>query len=152
MKGVSPLIATVLLISFTMAIAIILSNWVLDYSKTQTATLGERGSKQIACSGAWLDGSDAIYNTTLKKLSIDVQNKGNVALGNLKLIVIFTNGSSSIYNIYPANLSLSPGDSAIIWNSSVDSSAIKRVRIPNNCSDANAAAGIEIESAKITVK
>ncbi len=151
-KGVSPLIATVLLISFTMAIAIILSNWVLDYSKQQTGALNERGSKQVTCSGAWLEGQDAIYNTTLKKLALDIQNKGNVPLGSFRLIVIYTNGTSAFYEIAPVNLTLRPGDTSSIWNSSVDSSAIKRVRVPNNCSDANSAAGVSIDVADITIK
>lgn len=151
-KGVSPLIATVLLISFTMAIAIILSNWVLDYSKQQTGALNERGSKQISCSGAWLDGQDAVYNTSHKRVMLDVQNKGNVPLGNLRMVLIYTNGSSAFYEIAPANLTLGPGETFSIWNTSVDSSAIKRIRVSHNCSDANSASGVSIESSNILIK
>ncbi len=150
-RGLSPLIATVLLIAFTMAVAIILSNWVLDYSRTQTATLNEKGSKQVTCSSAWLDYESAIYNSTHKIFSTELINKGNVPLGGLKMIVIYNNGSSSEYIVSPSNVSLGPGSSLQVSNSSVDSPSITRIRIPHNCSGSNAASTATIEYKDIKV-
>ncbi len=148
-KGLSPLIATVLLVAFTMAVAIILSNWVLDYSRTQTQILNEKGSKQVGCSSAWLAFEGPVYNSTMKKFSVEVINQGNVPLGNFKMIIIYNNGSSSEYEIAPVNLSLSPGTPSSVSNTSVDSTAITRVRIPHNCSGSNAASTATIESTDI---
>lgn len=148
-KGLSPLIATVLLVAFTMAVAIILSNWVLDYSRTQTQILNEKGSKQIGCSAAWLAFETPVYNSTAKKFSVEVINQGNVPLGDFKMIVIYNNGSSAEYIIAPANLSLSPGLPVSVSNTSIDSNAITRVRIPHNCSGSNAASTATIESSNI---
>lgn len=151
LKGLSPLIATVLLVAFTMAVAIILSNWVLDYSRTQTATLNEKGSKQVTCSSAWLDYASAIYNSTHKIFSAELINKGDVPLGSLKMVVIYNNGSSSEYILSPANISLGSGSSRQILNSSVDSSDMTRVRISHNCSGSNAASTATIEYRDIKV-
>ncbi len=150
-KGLSPLIATVLLVAFTMAVAIVLSNWVLDYSKAQTQVLNTRGSQQVGCSGAWLDAEGAVYNTTAKRFSTEIMNKGDVPLGDFKMIVIYNNGSSSEYLIAPANLSLGSGVSVSVQNVSVDSSAITRVRIPHNCSGSNAASTATVNSADLKV-
>jgi len=144
-KGLSPLVATVLLVAFTMAVAIVLSNWVLDYSRTQTNILDERGSMQIGCSGAWLDPESPIYNTTHTRFSVEIINKGNVPLGEMKMIVIYNNGTSGEYRVEPANISLIPGGSRHVYNSTVDSSDITRIRIPHNCSGSNAAATATIE-------
>ncbi len=150
-KGLSPLVATVLLVAFTMAVAIILSNWVLDYSRTQTQILNEKGSKQVGCSSAWLAFESPVYNSTQKRFSVEIINQGNVPLGDFKMIVIYNNGSSSEYAINPVNLSLSPGSPAAISNTSVDSVAITRVRIPHNCSGSNSASTATIESTDIKV-
>ncbi len=148
-KGLSPLVATVLLVAFTMAVAIILSNWVLDYSRTQTQTLNEKGSKQVGCSSAWLAFETPVYNSTIKKFSTEVINQGNVPLGDFRMIVLFNNGSSGDYIVAPANLSLAPGVPVAVSNTSVDSNAITRVRIPHNCSGSNAASTATIESSDI---
>ncbi|MBI3412608.1 MAG: hypothetical protein HY051_00820 [Candidatus Aenigmarchaeota archaeon] len=148
-KGLSPLIATVLLVAFSMAVGIILSSWVLDYSRTQTQTLNEKGSKQVGCSSAWLAFETPVYNSTLKRFSTEVINQGNVPLGDFKMVVLFNNGSSAEYIIAPANLSLGPGVPVSVSNTSIDTNAITRVRIPHNCSGSNAAATATIESADI---
>ncbi len=49
-KGVSPLIASVLLVAFTMAVAAILVVWITGFTQQQTETVGARGEKQTSCS------------------------------------------------------------------------------------------------------
>ena len=44
-KGVSPLVASVLLISFTMAIAAILATWATQYMTQQTSSLTTKGNE-----------------------------------------------------------------------------------------------------------
>ncbi len=49
-KGLSPLIASVLLIGFTMAVAAILVVWITGFTQQQTTTVGQRADLQTKCS------------------------------------------------------------------------------------------------------
>ncbi len=48
-KGISPLIASVLLVAFTMAIAAVLVAWITGFTQQQTETIGSRGDQQTSC-------------------------------------------------------------------------------------------------------
>ncbi len=50
LKGISPLIASVLLVAFTMAVAAVLVTWITGFTQQQTETIGSRGSQQTICS------------------------------------------------------------------------------------------------------
>ncbi len=54
-KGLSPLIATVILVAFTMAVAAILIVWITDFTRGRTAEVSDRGEKQILCSYSTLE-------------------------------------------------------------------------------------------------
>ena len=49
LKGISPLIGTVLLVAFTIAVAGIISAWIIPYTKRQTALVGEEAETQTYC-------------------------------------------------------------------------------------------------------
>ncbi len=49
-KGLSPLIASVLLVGFTMAVAGILVVWISGFTQQQTTTVGQRADLQTKCS------------------------------------------------------------------------------------------------------
>ncbi|MFH1105985.1 MAG: archaellin/type IV pilin N-terminal domain-containing protein [Candidatus Aenigmatarchaeota archaeon] len=48
-KGLSPLIASVLLVAFTMAVAAIVVAWITGFVQQQTNTVGSRGENQVKC-------------------------------------------------------------------------------------------------------
>ncbi|MEA3230037.1 MAG: archaellin/type IV pilin N-terminal domain-containing protein, partial [archaeon] len=50
-KGISPLIAAVLLIAFTMAIAALLTTWVTQFTESQQKE-SEKYQEKIECSGS----------------------------------------------------------------------------------------------------
>jgi flagellin-like protein len=52
MKGISPLIATILLIAFTVSIGGVLSLWLTSLTKTQIGTTESQASAVIKCSSA----------------------------------------------------------------------------------------------------
>lgn len=54
MKGISPMIATVLLIAFTIAVGGILSVWLTGYTRTTTATVETQGENQTKCAGSYI--------------------------------------------------------------------------------------------------
>ena len=48
-KGLNPLIASVLLIGFTMAVAAVIVVWITGFSQQQTESIGQRGEQQTLC-------------------------------------------------------------------------------------------------------
>jgi len=65
MKGLSPMIAIVLIIGFTVAIAAIVSIWLTTLAKTQTSVVGEQSEKQIKCIGSSLIVKEVKYNSSI---------------------------------------------------------------------------------------
>ena len=64
MKAISPMIAVVLLIAFTVAVGGILSVWLNTLSQTQTATVSSATDKQVKCSSVNLVVKDVRVNVT----------------------------------------------------------------------------------------
>lgn len=84
MKGVSPLIATVLLIAFTLSIAGLLGGWLAGLTKTQTETIEKSSRETMNCTGSVLNIVNvACGNTTPTEpnaLRVVISNEGNNAL------------------------------------------------------------------------
>ncbi len=98
-KAVSPLIATVLLIAFAVALGAVVMNWGRSYVET-TAEYAERGSDiQILCSRdinlKVVDGveNSLCYNDTEKQINFMLENAGTIDIEGLQVTVI---GASDI--------------------------------------------------------
>jgi flagellin-like protein len=63
MKGISPLIASVMLIAFVMAIGILVMGWMSTLTRTTTATVTNSTDTAIGCSSASIN-IDEVYVTT----------------------------------------------------------------------------------------
>ncbi|MDY6769444.1 MAG: archaellin/type IV pilin N-terminal domain-containing protein [Candidatus Nanohaloarchaea archaeon] len=85
-KGVSPLIAAVLLIAFTMAVAAILTAWVTTFTQEQTAELGNKSAKQIDCSFGQLEIFDTTSDTTW--VTVAITNTGTVDFNNTSVTTL----------------------------------------------------------------
>lgn len=93
-KGISPLVAAVLLIAATMSIAGILSYWATSYVKIQT----EQFKNQTAtseCNFADFRIYQCVYNSTDKKVNLILENIKTVELKELKLYVEYSTGNIS---------------------------------------------------------
>lgn len=107
-KAISPLIATVLLIAFTMAVAAILTSWVTGFTKAQTGYVGEKAEKQIKCTYATfkVQKSDVVYNfsATTTKINVTVFNDGGEDLYNFTFTMI-TDATTNpkVYTYVPTN-------------------------------------------------
>lgn len=112
-KGISPLIASVLLIAFVMATAGIVSNWFVTFSKQQSEETVERGEEEIECSYSSIDIRNVKYNETNKKIRFEVKNSGSIDLTDIKIQAIYKNDTTSD--------SLKPGD----WNKTLNVGEIK---------------------------
>ena len=75
MKGISPLIAAVLLIAFTVAIATLIMGWFSTFTRTTTTSVSNKTSEAIACSNAQISIED-VYITA-----------GNIATGSARIVV-----------------------------------------------------------------
>ncbi len=99
-KAISPLVAEVLLIGFTVAVASIVIIWATSFTRTTTSKIGGQAELQLICSNAGIDfyGS-VIYNITSKILFGYIKNTGNAPLGNISFNVIYSNRTETFLNL-----------------------------------------------------
>ncbi len=91
MKGISPLIATVLLIAFTVGIGGIISVWVTGFTQTSSKIVSKQGENQLICANGAIDLTNLKYcNNNVSGL---VKNNGRIAVGNVTLYTVFNNGT-----------------------------------------------------------
>lgn len=90
MKGISPLVATVLLIAITMTIAGILAYWASNFVITKTEEV-ETG----ACLQAFFRVYDCSYNSSAQTLNFILKNDRYVELSNLTAYVLYPNATVS---------------------------------------------------------
>ncbi len=88
-KAVSPMIAVVLLIAFTVAVGGILSLWLSGLSGTTTATAGSATEKQVLCAGS-------LQVTEVTSAFVDPASV--VAGDQFNVTIKYVSGSEPIYN------------------------------------------------------
>lgn len=145
MKGISPLIASVLLIAFTVAVAGIISGWLQGFTRSTTSTVTSQSNTELVCSYAGISLSSLKHSSTDLTLSGRIENTGQVGLGSIILQIFFTSGSSptnlplctngTVFSCATANLSLIPREMTSFNVSSGSALAtIDKVRVFSNCS------------------
>jgi len=93
-KGISPLIAEVLLIGFTVTVASIVILWVTGFTRTSTKTISSQAETQLACTYGGIDFYGTVtYNSTSQTLFGYLKNTGNVPLGNINFQIVYDNGT-----------------------------------------------------------
>lgn len=127
MKGVSPLIATILLIAFTIGVAGIISAWLTTFTITSTELVGGQLINQLVCSYGGISLSNLAFSSD--RLTGEVENTRTIALGNITLQVSYTNSSSQTNKFY---LDLSPREK-YFFNVSA-SSNYDKIWVITNCS------------------
>lgn len=80
MKGISPLVATVLLIAIAVMIASIIMNWVTSLTKEQTSTIGNRTGEAVECTAAVITIDDVYIDFSTNKSRVHVRNSGQINL------------------------------------------------------------------------
>ncbi len=148
-KAVSPLIASVLLVSITLAAVFILSSWSVNFATKQSGLIGDKSDTGIQCSSAGLAIDNVSYNCTSGKLMMEAYNSGSKDLADFRMQLLLTNGSSYTLNAEP-NATVYSGDTQIFYNSSVNASfsLIDRIVLKSNVCPNTARS--ELEAAKIT--
>ncbi len=118
-KGIEPLIATVLLIAFTVAVAGIISIWVKGFTTTTTNQVDQMTNTTIFCSSGGIAISNVNFCSTRSELSGKLTNTGLIDLIKITLQEAYLNGSSptqplcisgsSVVSCSASNLTIKPG-------------------------------------------
>ncbi|MEM5879512.1 MAG: archaellin/type IV pilin N-terminal domain-containing protein [Candidatus Aenigmatarchaeota archaeon] len=95
MKGISPLIATILLIAITVAVGGIVSTWIFGFTRTSIKTAGEQANIEIICGNGGISLSNVCYSNNY--LSGYITNTGTISLGNITITILYTNASIQRY-------------------------------------------------------
>lgn len=96
-KGISPLVATILIIAITVGVVGIVAVWITGFTRTTTETVSTQSGRQIDCSfGAVSVGNLKFANNFL---SGRVENRGQIALGNISVNIIYQNASAEKFEL-----------------------------------------------------
>ena len=133
MKGISPLIASVLLIAFTLAIAGIYSGWLTSFTKDTADTVKKRSDVRVTCSYGGISLSSLQYNTTASNGNISgtVENTDIVDLGDIDIEIFFTNSTRLLVDY---NKTLKPGEKDT-FSVRINATTYDKVRAKTNCSN-----------------
>ncbi len=119
-KGISPLIASVLLVVFTVAIAALIVGWLSTYTRETTSVVSISGKNVIDCMKVTLD-IDTVYltvnSTGSDTIRAVVTNKGQVAINIVSAIAYSSEGTSCALSSQ-AGSSMSVGSIAMWSNAS----------------------------------
>ena len=106
MKAISPMIAVILLIAFTVAIGGILSVWLTGLQQQQTTATGEYAEKVAKCAGVSL----AIENISDTLFQVSYES-GTYDLTDVNVTVVFTNTTTRTFECAST---LSPGGICVV--------------------------------------
>lgn len=131
MKGISPLIASVLLIAVTMAIAGVLASWATQFSAGRLT----RTNEEANCIGA-LDISSLKFDAGM--ITLKIRNIGNINLTNLKANVEYDDVSKNKADValktYNITDPLAPGSTTYLrYNSGENTMPDKIEILSENC-------------------
>jgi len=132
MKGISPLVATALLIAITISVAVILANFVSTYTRQTLSSLP-------TCVGGALNYVSADYpkwDDTADKVTAVVEAQ-SVSLGNFTFEVLLTN-DTLISAADSQGLALRSGSTGTVISNAIaglSKADIKQIRIGTNCSN-----------------
>ena len=140
MKGLSPLVATVLLIAFTIAVAGIVSIWLTGFTTNQTQDVTAKANIEVTCSYGGISFGNLRYSAG--NISGNIENTRTVGIGKIAVQIIYDNKTVIRHslcllgniagNCSVANLSLAPRE-LTTFNISANSN-YESLRVFTNCS------------------
>lgn len=104
-KGISPMIAVVLLIAFTVAVGGIMSVWMTSFTTSTTGSVDSAATNQTRCSGTYIDV------ISVSSSAVIITAKGSQSMYDISC---YTDIGGNVTNI--TSVDLAPGASfAAIW-------------------------------------
>lgn len=135
-KGLSPLVAVVLIIAFTVAVAGLIGSWLSATTKRETEIVGKSLQYQVNCTKASLEVMEVICSTNTLKVS--VYNSGPIELTNMSVYV--SNGTTIYSNsTCSGNDMVGPGQTKVLTCTGspfVHGKRLSLVRIGSLCANA----------------
>jgi len=130
-KGVSPLIASVLLIAVVIAVASVYSGWFTGFIKTITSMIKQSEETRIMCTYGGISLSNLVYNNTSSHyLTGEIDNTDIIALGNIDLEIFYDNATKEEKDL---NKTLEPGEKDV-FNVMINNN-YQKIRAVTNCSN-----------------
>ncbi len=133
-KGISPLIAVVLLVAFTLAIGAFLSTWARNLAKQQAETVTQQANRN--CAYATLNIDSVTYYPLKKEIVIKVRSTGTqaVTIGDVEIFnsTYFEKTYTPDDFVYQIS-TLQPGDSAYIVINNVINNITEVRIVPKYC-------------------
>jgi len=110
MKGISPMISSVILILIVISLATIISPWVFDLVMNTTTTIGDDTISDIQCQDAAYDfvtsygtyGVDWNFTDQAHNLNVSIKNTGTITLYNFTIEITHNTTIISVYNVTSA--------------------------------------------------
>jgi len=131
MKGISPLIASVLLIAFTIGVAALYSGWITSFTQKTTGEVQEHSEKRVTCSYGGIVIDDVKYNQSSGNISGTIENTDIIDLGNIDFEIFFTNTTRLKLDL---NMTLGSGEKKSF---TMNISTYDKIRVSTNCSNVN---------------
>ncbi|MEM5812912.1 MAG: archaellin/type IV pilin N-terminal domain-containing protein [Candidatus Aenigmatarchaeota archaeon] len=95
-KGLSPLVATVLIVAFTISTAMIIMSWYRSFSLETSERIANQTSQKIDCSYGAISFRNICTNED--NLTGIIENTGNIELRNIEINIVYKNGTTLVYN------------------------------------------------------
>ncbi|MBI4017339.1 MAG: hypothetical protein HY366_00125 [Candidatus Aenigmarchaeota archaeon] len=112
-KGLSPLIATVLLIAFTITVATFIAAFSQSFVRTQTQEFGQRSQElSKSCQFANLQLTAAVYDGGAGKVSVLARNVGTENLTDFRILTFTSDVDFVERTPSNANIALGSGEIA----------------------------------------
>lgn len=133
-KGVSPFLATVLLIAFAISVAAVFGGWLSSFTQTTTEEVQEHSEKRVTCSYGGIALEDLEYNKTIANFSGKIENTDIIVLGNIDFEIFYTDASRTKLDL---NMTLDAGEKNS-FNQNVNkmnTTVYNKIRVISNCSN-----------------
>lgn len=138
------MVATVLLIAFTLSVAGLLGGWLTSITKSETDTISQGATKTVNCSSAILDIVDVLCYNSTQQLRVAINNIGNVELYDFSVFASLNNTFYSNNTGGPNSTNtMKTGEQTILVygcdknNYCADGATVTKVRVtPGNCPEA----------------
>ena len=130
-KAISPILAAVFLLVLTLSIAGFLGKWMLEYWEKLGKKEREKIESERICRFGKIGLREVKANLTSNQIIARIENKGNIALGNLTLYLI---NKTSVEKIV-LNFSLEPeAERFIEIVPQMNVSTLELIKLTTNCS------------------
>ncbi|MFB6245660.1 MAG: archaellin/type IV pilin N-terminal domain-containing protein [Candidatus Nanohaloarchaea archaeon] len=132
-KGISPLIAAVLMIAFTMAVASLFSGWIQDLQSSTQEDVSEAKEGAVSCTEYDIEIDDGTSNSTRL-----IQERGPDGVGNISVIWTYSDNTDAARSY--GYINTSRGFDTVTTNASgTDDASLDQIQASSlNCSDVTA--------------